>query len=282
MSALELNEKPLVEVFGGRGGVSRDSVREVWQFREVLTACAVRMVKVKYKQAAIGIGWAVLQPVAAALVFTVFLGRLTHIESEGLPYLVFALSGMVAWSFFSSAASSSMESVVADAVILRKVYFPREIFPIAAVMAALVDLVPALGVLIVAALAYGITPTLAWIALPLSLSLLVTSVLALGLALSAMNVYYRDVRYVVPFVLQLSLFATPVVYSLSAVPGRWRTAYELFNPVAAAIDGIRREILHGTWPALGVTLGALTWSPVLCVGAFVLFKHLERGFSDRI
>ncbi len=209
--------RTVLEIEGGPGGITRDSLRELWQFREVLLAFAQRQVKVKYKQAAIGIGWAVLQPVLAALLFALFFGRFVKVPSEGVPYIVFALAGMVAWGYFSTAVTNSMESIVSDQVMLRKVYFPREIFPIAAVGAALVDLLPGLVTLLVATLAYGITPDAAWLALPLPLLLLILPALALGLALSSLNVYYRDVRYVLPFTLQLALFATPVVYSLTAI-----------------------------------------------------------------
>jgi lipopolysaccharide transport system permease protein len=275
-------DKPVLEVEGGPGGMTRDSVRELWHFREVLYAFVLRQVKVKYKQAAVGIGWAIVQPVAAALLFALFFGRLVHLYSEGAPYVVFALAGMVAWGFFSGAVSGAMESIVSDSMMLRKVYFPREIFPVAAVGAAIFDLVPALATLLVGAVAFGLAPTVAWLALPVPLLLLVVPALALGLALSALNVYYRDVRYVLPFILQLALFATPVVYSLSVVPGRWRPVYEILNPVAAAIEGLRRIVLHGEWPEFGVTTAAFAWSALLLLGAYVLFKRLERGFSDRV
>jgi lipopolysaccharide transport system permease protein len=189
---------------------------------------------------------------------------------------------MVCWGFFSSASSTAMESIVADQVMLRKVYFPREIFPLAAVSAALVDLLPALATLIIAALAYGQTPTLAWLALPLPILLLVLSALVLGLTLSSLNVYYRDVRYVLPFVLQLGMFATPVVYSLSVVPSRWRLPYEIGNPVAAAIDSLRRIVVHGAWPQFTPLLAATAWALLATTGGYVLFKRLERGFSDRV
>ncbi len=273
---------PVLEVQGGPGGVRRDSLRELWQFREVLLAFVLRAVKVKYKQAAIGIGWAVLQPVLAALLFALFFGRFVKVPSEGAPYVVFALAGMVAWNYFSNAVSNSMESIVADQVMLRKVYFPREIFPLAAAGAALVDFLPGLATLVAASFGFGLTPHLSWLALPVPLLLLVVPATALGLALSSLNVYYRDVRYVLPFTLQLALFATPVVYSLSAVPETWRTPYAVLNPVAAAIDALRRIVLHGAWPSGGITAAAFAWSLLLLACSYVLFKRLERGFSDRI
>jgi lipopolysaccharide transport system permease protein len=275
-------QKPLLEIAGGPGGVSRDSLRELWIFREVLFAFVVRQVKVKYKQAAVGVGWAVIQPVVAAGLFALFLGKLSNVGSEGAPYLLFALAGMVAWTYFSGAAGLAMESLITDQALLRKVYFPREVLPLAAVGAVFVDFLPALGTLVVASLLYGVTPTVTWLALPLPAVLLAVTAAAFGLGLSGLNVYYRDVRYALPFVLQLGLFASPVVYPLSALPGTWRTVYAILNPVAAAIDALRRIVIHQAWPHFGVTFAALGWACLLAVGAYAFFKRLERGFSDRV
>lgn len=278
----ELALKPVVEIEGGPGRVRLDSLRELWLFRGVLAAFAVRQVKVKYKQAAVGLGWVLLQPLLAAALFAVFLGRISSVPSEGVPYFLFALTGMVAWGYFSGAAGTSMEGLVSDQVLLRKVYFPREVLPLAAVAAALVDLAPGLVLAGAAALAAGITPTAAWVALPLPVVLLTLTAAGLGLGLSAVNVYYRDVRYALPFALQVGLFASPVVYPLSAVPDGWRTVYAIGNPVAAAIDGLRRIVLHGEWPDPAVSAGAGAWAIALVIVGYVLFKRLERGFSDRV
>ena len=273
---------PVVEVRGGPGGLSVDSLVELWQFREVLWAFIVRHVKVKYKQAAVGVGWAIVQPVLSAILFAIFLGRLARIPSDGVPYLLFAFAGMIAWTYFSVAAGSAMESLVADQALLRKVYFPREILPLAAVGAALVDLMVGLITLFVAATLFGILPGLAWLALPLPILLLVIMATALGLGISAINVYYRDVRYALPFVLQFALFASPVVYPLSLVPSTWRTLYAIVNPVAAAIDGLRRITLHHQPPDWGITFASLIWALVLLLASAFLFKRLERSFSDRV
>lgn len=273
---------PMVEVRGGPGSLSTDSFVEDWRFREVLWAFIVRHVKVKYKQAAVGVGWAVVQPVLSAVLFAIFLGRLAKIPSEGVPYLLFALVGMIAWTYFSTAAGSAMESLITDQALLRKVYFPRELLPLASVGAALVDLAVGLVTLLVAAAIFGILPNLTWLALPLPILLLIIMATALGLGLSALNVYYRDVRYALPFVFQLGLFASPVVYPLALVPSDWRTLYAILNPVAAAIDGLRRITLHHTEPDWGITFGALIWSVLLLIGAALLFKRLERSFADRV
>lgn len=277
-----MRPKPELVVEGGPGRASIAALRELWQFRDVLTAFAVRHVKVKYKQAVVGIGWAVVQPVVAALLFALFLGHFAHIGSEGAPYILFALAGTVCWTSFSTAAASSVESLVADQMLLRKVYFPREVLPLASVLAALVDFAPALATVLVAAAIEGVYPSLSWLALPVPLLLLCLSALVFGLGLSGVNVYYRDVRYVLPFVLQLGLFVSPVVFSTLVVPPRWRLLYESVNPMAGAIEAMRRIVVHGAWPQWEPTLLALAWLLVLLTVAYVLFKRLERGFSDRV
>ncbi len=280
--AAALADARVIEIVGGPGGVSRSAVAELLDAREVLWGFTVRAVKVRYKQAVLGIGWAVVQPLAAAALFAVFLGRFASIPSEGVPYLLFALAGMVVWTYFSSAAGSGSESLVSQQPLLRKIYFPREVLPLSALTAALVDLVPGLATLAVAALLYGVAPSLPWLSVPLLVLVVVVFVAAFSLALSAVNVYYRDVKYALPFVLQLGLFASPVVYSLDLVPSRWRELYAIGNPVAAAIDGLRRAFVHQQWPDLSITLGALAWATVLLAVAYWFFKRLERGFSDRV
>jgi lipopolysaccharide transport system permease protein len=273
---------PVLTITGGRGRLTVDSLRELWRFREVLWAFAVRTVKVKYKQAAVGVGWAVLQPALAAAIFALFFGRLNHLTSEGVPYLVFALAGMVCWTYFSGSASGAMNSLVDNSVLLRKIYFPREVLPLSAVLAGLADFLPGLATLIVAAALYGVAPTVAWLALPVPLVILALAAGALGVGVAGVNVYYRDVRYALPFVLQVGIFLTPVAYSLSTIPDRWRTAYAIFNPVAAAIDAMRRIVLHGTWPQLWTTVGAIGWSLLVLAAGYALFKRMERGFADRV
>jgi len=272
----------VVEIRGGPQTLSKGSLVELWAFREVLWAFVVRHVKVKYKQAAVGVGWAVLQPVLSAALFALFLGRLARVPSEGVPYLIFAMAGMVGWTFFSTAAGSAMESIVVDQVLLRKVYFPREVLPIASVGAALIDLLVGLITLAIAAGLVGLRPDLTWIALPLPLLVVVTFATAIGIGFAAVNVYYRDVRYALPFLMQLGLFVSPVVYPLTLVPSTWRTIYAIVNPVAAAVDGVRRIMIHHSWPDFGISAGALLWAAILVVLAYAVFKRFERGFADRI
>jgi lipopolysaccharide transport system permease protein len=274
--------KPLLEIAGGRGRLTRDSFRELWHFREVQLAFVGRQLRVRYKQAIVGAGWVVVQPLAAAALFALFLGRYAGIESEGVPYLLFALTGTAAWSYFSGAANTGAESLVANQGLLRKIYFPREILPLTAVLSGLIDLAIGLLLVVAATLLYGIAPDVVWLALPLPILILVVFAAAFALALSSLNIYYRDIRYVLPFLLQVGLFASPIAYSLSLVPERWRDIYAVLNPIAAAVDGIRRILLHGSWPDAAVAFGALAWSLLLLAAALMLFKRLERGFSDRV
>jgi lipopolysaccharide transport system permease protein len=274
--------KPVVEIVGGPGRLTLGSLSELWQTREVLSAFTVRDVKVRYKQAAVGIGWAILQPVITAAIFALFIGRYTDVPSENVPYALFALAGIVAWSYFSAAALNGSQSLVANEGMLRKVFFPREILPLSAVAASLVDLLPALGVLAAAVFLYGHSADVTWLAIPIPVVLLMAFAAAVSAAFSAINVYYRDIKYALPFVIQLGLFASPVIYPLATIPEEWRTIYATLNPVAAAIDALRRTMLHGEWPDWGPTMAAMGWSLLLLVIGFALFKRLERGFADRV
>jgi lipopolysaccharide transport system permease protein len=275
-------DKPLLEIIGGPGHVTRASLVELWLFRGVMWAFTVREVKVRYKQAAIGVGWAVLQPLVAAAIFAVFLGRYAGLQSEGVPYLLFALAGMVPWTYFSNAALNGSQALVANESMLRKLFFPREVLPLSSVLASLVDLLPGIAVLAAAVIIYGDTPELTWLAVPIPVILLLTFAAALSVAMSAINVYYRDVKYALPFLIQIGLFLSPVVYPISSIPDQWRELYSVLNPVATAIDDLRLIMLHGEWPTWDTSALAFAWSLFLLVVAYAMFKRLERGFADRV
>ena len=213
----------VVEIDAGRGGLSREALAELWAYREVLWAFAARYVKIKYKQAAIGIGWVVMQPLLAAAIFALFLGRYARVPSEGVPYLVFALAGLTGWTYFSTAMGAGSQSVVENQTLLHKVYFPREVLPLGAVGAALVDFGPALVTLVVILLAYGILPAASWILVPLPVLILVLTAAGVSLALGALNVYYRDVKHALPFIIQIGLFTSAVVFPLSLLPSPLET-----------------------------------------------------------
>jgi lipopolysaccharide transport system permease protein len=273
---------PVLVVSGGRGRLSTETLRENWEFREVFRSFVIRRVKVKYKQATVGIGWAVLQPMLAAAIFAVFFGHLAHVPSDGLPYLLFALAGTVVWSYFSSAAGLAMESLVLDQGLLKKVYFPREFLPLSAVVAGLLDLAAATATLIAVAALYGIGPAISWIALPVPMLIAVLACGAFSLAAAAINTYYRDARHAMPFILQLLMYLSPVLYPLSLVPDKWQLPYAILNPLAGSIDGFREIVLKGGWGGAEITAASLASSIVYFVAAYAAFKYVERGFTDRV
>jgi lipopolysaccharide transport system permease protein len=272
----------VVVLDGARRGASRESLEELHEFREVFWAFVLRFVKVRYKQAVLGVAWAVIQPLAAAGVLAIVLSRVSAFPSDGLPYLLFVLAGMVAWTYFSTAAGSAMESLVTDRELIRKVYFPREVIPLAAVTAGLVDLLPGLILLSAVGIAYGEGPGVELVALPIALVTLVATAAAVGLAFSALNAYYRDFRYVLPYGFQIGLFMSPVFYPLSVLPAPWEDVYGVLNPVAAAIEGIRDTVAAGRWPDPLVSALALVWALVLLAVAYLLFKRHESELADRL
>jgi lipopolysaccharide transport system permease protein len=275
--------KPVVEISPERRSLTRANLQELWDFREVLWAFAVRAVKVKYKQAVIGVGWAVLQPTLAALVFALIFGHLAKLPTQGgTPYLLFALAGMTCWTYFNTAVSTASQSLVTDETLLRKVYFPREVIPLGSIGAALVDFGPALGVLFIVAAAFGHFPAPSWVTLPVLIVTLVATASAASLVLSALNVYYRDVKHAVPFLMQMGLFASAVVFPLSILTEPWATVYGIANPVAGTIDGVRRVVTEGIWPDPLVAAGGLVWALVMLVAGYALFERLERDFGDRV
>lgn len=271
-----------VVIEGGRARLGWADFREFISFREVLYAVAWRRIKIRYKQAAFGIGWAVAQPLLASLVFAIFVGRVSQVGSEGVRYYEFAITGMVAYTFFSNIATTGLTSLVVDAFLLRKVYFPRAIMPVSSVLSAGFDLIPALAVVLVVDAVSVRSPGVEWLALPIPLLLVAIFGLGLSLFTSSINLYYRDLGYVFPFALQISLFVSPVIYSLQAVPSSWQPAYSALNPIAPAIDGLRRVLLHGEWPAWGQTGWAFLFSTSVLVAGYAWFKWLEPGFADRV
>jgi lipopolysaccharide transport system permease protein len=273
---------PVLVVRGGRGRLSGETLQENWEFREVFRSFVIRRIKVKYKQASVGIGWAVLQPVLAAAIFAVFFGHLAKVPSDGLPYILFALAGTVIWSYFSSAASLAMESLVIDQGLLKKVYFPREFLPLSAVVAGILDLGAATATLIAVAALYGIGPAISWIALPIPLLIAVLTCGAFGLFASAINTYYRDARHAMPFILQLIMYLSPVLYPMSLVPDSWQLPFAALNPLAGSIDGLREIVLHGGWGDATITAVSLASSCVYFLIAYAAFKYVERGFTDRV
>jgi lipopolysaccharide transport system permease protein len=269
---------PVVEIRPRRGGASLD-LDDVWRYRELLAFLVWRDLKVRYRQTVLGAVWAVLQPFVTMVVFSVVFGRLAGVPSDGVPYPVFAFAALVPWTFFSAGIAQSANSLVGSQSLIKRVYFPRLVIPIAAVAVGLVDLAIASVVLVGLMLAFGIVPslTLIW-AIPLLALAFVTS-LGVGLWLSALNVRYRDIRYIVPFLVQVWLFATPVAYPASLIGEPWRTLYAL-NPMVGVVEGFRWALL-GTDTAPGplVVVSGLVAVVVLITGA-LYFRRAEGSFAD--
>jgi lipopolysaccharide transport system permease protein len=253
---------------------------ELWSHREILYFLIWRDIKVRYKQTVIGAAWAIVQPLVTMVVFSVFLGGLAKVPSDGVPYPVFAFCALVPWTFFASGLNQSANSLVASSHLITKVYFPRLLIPMARVLATLPDLALALGVLLGLILYYGFRPSLVlclW--LPLFVLLAFVTALGVGLWLSALNVKYRDIQHAVPFLVQIWLFATPIAYPSSLLPSSWRIVYAL-NPMASVVEGFRWALV-GTSQAPGImtATSALTAALLLVTGAF-FFRRVERTFAD--
>ncbi len=256
------------------------NLRDIWTYRELLYFLVWRDVKVRYKQTLLGAAWAIIQPLFAMLIFTLFFGRLAGIKSDGIPYPLFAYAGLLPWTFFSNAITNSGNSLVGSSNLITKVYFPRILIPAASVMAGLVDLFFAFLTMIALMLYYRVPPSLGLLALPVLVLLTAVLALAVGMWMSALNVNYRDVRYALPFLIQLWMFITPIIYPSSMVPAKWQWPTSL-NPLSGIVEGYRASLFNLPlgWRALGVsallTLLALSYS-------LFTFKRMERKFADII
>jgi lipopolysaccharide transport system permease protein len=268
------DEFPVVHI-GARRGLFALDLAELWANQELLYFFIWRDIKVRYKQTVIGASWAILQPVLTMLVFSLFFGRLAKIPSGGLPYPIFYYCALLPWMYFATAMQSATNIVVEQQRVITKVYFPRVILPIAAVLSGLVDFAVSFGVFVVMMVYYRIVPTSAILWLPGFLLLAVMTALGVGLWLSALNALYRDVRYIVPFLVQFWMFASPVAYPSSLVPERWRWLYGL-NPMAGVIEGFRWSLTgHGQPP--GVILAASSAAVILLVFSGLVYYHAVEG-----
>ena len=269
-----------IEIAPSRGWEALD-LRGVWEYRELVWFLIWRDIKVRYKQASLGIAWAIIQPVMTMLVFTLIFGRLAQLPSDGLPYPVFTFTALLPWQLFSGALTGSANSVVNSASLISKVYFPRLVIPIASVMATLVDFSISFGVLLGLMAWYGISLRLAVVVLPLLVMLALAIALAVGLWASALNVRYRDVRHVMPFVVQFWLLASPVAYSTSLITSpTWRAVYSL-NPMVGVIEGFRWAVLGSTPPSILVVPSIFVTGVLLATGLF-FFRRTEASFADVI
>jgi lipopolysaccharide transport system permease protein len=251
--------------------------REIWAYRELLYFFVWRDIKIRYKQTVIGIAWAVLQPFFMMLIFTLFFGTLAQVPSEGIPYPLFCYAALLPWTLFSEALNRSSNSLIQDTNLIQKVYFPRIIIPFSSILAPLVDFVFAFVILIALMIYYHYAPTVLILWLPVFLILELLLALGLGLWFSAINVRFRDVRYAVPFLIQLLMFASPVIYSSSFVPPRFQIAYGIINPMSGMIEGFRWAIL-GTQPPSYLQL--ITSAGIIIVILFTGFFTFQRRQAD--
>jgi lipopolysaccharide transport system permease protein len=251
---------------------------EVWHARELLYFLVWRDIKVRYKQTALGIAWSVLQPFLTMVVFTIFFGRLAKLPSDGVPYPLFSLAALVPWTYFATAASNGASSLVGNQHLIAKVYFPRILVPLAAVLMPAVDLAVSFGMLVVLMAWYHVVPTAAIAALPLYVGLGILAAFAVTLWTSALSVRYRDARYVLPFVIQIWLFISPVAYPASMVPERWRLLYAL-NPMATVVEGFRSSLLGTPGPGSMAAIGVAVVAAALVAGA-AYFRSVEGSIVD--
>jgi lipopolysaccharide transport system permease protein len=270
----DLDEFPSVHIAARRGWLALD-LGELWAYRQLLYFFVWRDIKVRYKQTVIGAAWAVLQPVMTMLVFSLFFGALAKIPSQGLPYPVFYYCALLPWMYFSTAMQAATNIVVDQQRVITKIYFPRVVLPIAAVLSGLLDFAISFAVFLGMMVYYRIVPTKAVIWLPAFTLLAVLTALGVGLWLSALNALYRDVRYVLPFLVQFWMFASPVAYASSLVPAKWRWLYGL-NPMAGVIEGFRWALTgHGQPP--GILLAASSAAVILLVFSGLVYYHAVEG-----
>ncbi|HZQ95366.1 MAG TPA: ABC transporter permease [Candidatus Sulfotelmatobacter sp.] len=278
VASAEQGQLPHTRIEPKKGWVSVD-LKDLWHYRELLVFLAWRDVKVRYKQTALGAAWAVIQPLFTMLLFTLFFGRLAKVPSDGIPYPLFSYTALLPWQLFAYALTESSNSVVGNERLITKVYFPRLIIPLASILAGLVDFAIAF-VLVLGMMAwYRTVPTWAVLTLPFFVIFTIITALAVGLWLSALNVQYRDVRYTLTFIVQFWLIASPVAYSATLVPAKWRPFYGL-NPMAGVIEGFRWALLGKTSPP-----GAMLWVSVavvavVLVGGLYYYRRMEKTFAD--
>jgi len=275
---LNSSKVPTIHIAPSKGWVSL-KLGELWEYRELLYFLTWRDIKVRYKQTALGAAWAIIQPFFTMVVFSLFFGRLAKVPSDGIPYPIFAYAALVPWTFFAGGLSQSSNSLVGNSNLIKKVYFPRLAVPIATVLSEAVDFGLAFVVLLGMMLYYGIFPTVNTLWLPVFLLLALVTSLGVGLWLSALNVQFRDVRYVVPFITQFWMFMTPIAYPSSLLSEPWRTVYGL-NPMVGVVEGFRWALLStDTAPGPIIIVSSLA-SVVILAGGAAYFRRMEKTFAD--
>jgi len=253
----------------------------IWTYRELLYFLVWRDLKVRYKQTMLGAGWVIIQPLMTMVIFTVVFGNFAKIPSDGLPYPIFSYTALLPWNLFSSSLNRGGESVVTNANLVTKIYFPRLILPLSGVLSPMADFAIAFVILIGMMIWFGIAPTVGILMLPIFVLLAICTALAVGLWLAALNVRYRDVRYTIPFLIQIWMYASPVAYPVSLVPENWRWLYSL-NPMAGVIEGFRWALLGNRSPDFYVMTISATVVIALLASGIVYFKQMERTFADEV
>ena len=276
-SRIELPDTPMIKIRASNKWSGLD-LRSIWSHRELLYFMAWRDLKVRYKQTLLGVSWVILQPVLMTLIFAVFLGRLTQIPSDGVPYILFLYAGLLPWTFFSNSVSTSSHSLIANAHMITKVYFPRAIVPLAAVLVRLCDFMVAAAILVGLMIYYRQPVALSILITPFLILHLTLLILALSLWFAALNIKYRDVGTVLPVLLQLWMFASPIIYPISLVDPKWRWAYSL-NPLAGIIGGFRAALLGSELDVKSLLVSAIITLALLVYSTFV-FRRMEDQFAD--
>jgi lipopolysaccharide transport system permease protein len=274
-----LPEKPITVIEPSKGWVPLN-LRDLWQYRDLLYILMMRDIKVRYKQTILGAAWAIIQPLFTMLIFTLFFGRLAGMPSDGIPYPLFAYAGLLPWTFFSNAVTSSGNSLVGNSNLITKIYFPRMIIPMASVASGLIDFVIAFGLLVVLMFYYAVGLSINILMLPVLIIL--TSLLAIGIGMwmSALNVKFRDIRYALPFLIQLGMFATPIIYPSSLVPDKWRWLLAL-NPLTGQIEAYRSAFFGKPFDWLALGISAILTLAILFYAAYT-FRRMEKSFADII
>jgi homopolymeric O-antigen transport system permease protein len=275
-----LGQVPVLRIKPSSGWVSL-RLRDLWEYRELLYFLVWRDIKLRYKQTALGATWAIIQPFLTMVVFSLFFGKLGKMSSDGIPYPIFSFAALVPWTFFANGLNQASNSLVGSSNLIKKVYFPRLAVPIATVLSSVVDFALSFVVLLGMMIYYHIVPTVNVVWLPLFLLLTLITSLGVSLWLSALNVEFRDVRYVVPFIVQFWLFATPIAYSSKLLPEPWRTLYGI-NPMVGVVEGFRWALLGtNTRPGPMIAVSSLV-ALLLLIGGAYYFRRMERTFADLV
>jgi lipopolysaccharide transport system permease protein len=280
ISCPRIAAEPLIKIRPSTGWAALN-LPEIWQFRDLLLSLATRDLKLRYKQTALGVIWVVVQPLMAAGVFSFVFGKVARLPSDGVPYLLFSFAGLLGWNLFSNTVTKCSGCLVGNSHLISKVFFPRLILPLSTSPSVLVDFAVAAGMMTVLMCLYGAGPGWGILLLPVLMTLLLMLALGIGLCTAALAVSYRDVQYIVPVIIQILLYASPIAYSVSAVPERLRAVYQL-NPLSAPLEAFRASLLHTSWPSASSLASAAVISALVFLLGLYSFKRMERQFADVI